>query len=172
MSTTATERRASVELVQQLVREVRQQVAQRGGVAPLVIGVRARPEWTDGDLVGDDGHVRIAPCPTPLAAREAIADFAVTDGARAGTDTLVILTDLAETDLGADLLGRFVRPRLMFLNSWKAVCQRLGVRQLDPDYGTSRLAWMADALLSVPLESVPAGLGTLSVDAGLQLLAE
>ena len=171
MSTVVGERVASPALVLQLVREVRQQVAGRG-VAPLVIGVRARPEWNDGELLGDDGPVHVAACPTPLTAREALLEFSTTQGARTGVDTLVVLTDLTEADLGEDLLGRFVRPRLMYLNSWKAVCQRLGVRQLDPDYGTSQLSWMAEALLTVPRGDVPEGLGTLSVDVGLRLLAE
>ena len=171
MNATVVERRASAALVQQLVREVRQQVVQRG-LAPLVIGVSARPEWSGGELAVDDGRVCVIACPTPLAVREAIADFSLIDGAQTGTDTLVVLTDLTEAELGADILGRFVRPRLMFLSSWKAVCQRLGVRQLDPDYATPRLAWMAEALLTVPVDTTPGIRGTLSVDAGLQLMAQ
>jgi len=170
MTTVAAERSAGPELVLQLVREVRQQVAGRGST-PLVIGVRSRPDWTHGDLTGADGAVRVVVGPTPLTVREALMEFAAEPGARSGTDTLVVLTDLSEVDLGEDLLGRFVRPRLMYLSSWKAVCQRFGVRQLDPDYGTSRLSWMAEALLAVPSGEVPAGLGTLSVDVGLRLLA-
>lgn len=170
MTTALAERVASPALVLQLVSEVRQQVAGRG-VAPLVIGVRARPDWTHGDLVGDDGSVRVMTGPTPLTVREALVEFSTTSGAKSGADTLVVLTDLSEVDLGEDLLGRFVRPRLMYLNVWKAVCQRLGARQLDPDYGTSDLSWMAEALLAVPLDDAPPRLGTLSVELGLRILA-
>ena len=137
------------------------------GTAPLVIGVRAQADWTHGDLDDDAGAVRVVACATPLAVREALWQHAtsVTPGA------LVVLTPLPEAELGADVLGRFVRPRLLYLNSWNAVCQRFGVRQLDPDYGTSALAWMAEALLSVPAIDVPAAASTLSVDAGLGVLA-
>lgn len=169
MSTAVAERRASPELVEQLVREVRHQLAGHSST-PLVIGVRAQSEWTHGDLTGEHGTIYVAPCATPLAVRDALAAF----GSNGATtrDTLVVLTPLAEAELGADVLGRFVRPRLLYLNSWNAVCQRLGVRQLDPDYGTSRLAWMAEALLTVPLATLPPAMSTLSVDAGLQLLAQ
>jgi hypothetical protein len=170
VSTVVSDRLASPALVRQLVRDVRQQVAGRG-IAPLVIGAKARPSWSDGDLDGDDGTIRVLACSTPLSVREALADFAGTAGASSGTDTLVVLTHLGEADLGDDILGRFVRPYLMYLNSWNTVCDHLGVRQLDPDYGTSELSWMAEALLAVPSAAVPGGLSTLSVDAGLRLLA-
>lgn len=193
MNATGTQRRATPELVKQLVSEVRQQL-QAHRVGPLVLGVRAQAEWTHGDLNIDDATVRVRPCATPLAVREALTDFAdatetgtetgpgagraaerpTSDGAAASppSETLVILTQLSEQDLGDDILGRFVRPRLMYLNSWNAVCQRLGVRNLDPDFGRSELAWMADALLSVDRPKLPTAASTLSVETGLLILAK
>jgi hypothetical protein len=171
LSTSGAQRVATPELVTQVVREVRRRVAGRRHGAPLVLGVKARPDWSHGDLTGDDGPVRVAACATPLATRVAVSDFTATAGAVSGIETLVVLTDLTEADLGADLLGRFVRPRLYFLDQWNAVCTRLGVRQLDPEFNATSLAWMAEALLTVPLDGVPEGLGTLSVDTGLQILA-
>jgi hypothetical protein len=168
VSSTVAERHATPELVLQLVREVRQQLAGHGA-APLVVGVRAQVDWTYGDLDDVAGTVRVVGCATPLAVREALWEQTGADSE--APTTLVILTPLPEADLGADVLGRFVRPRLLYLNSWNAVCQRFGVRQLDPDYGTSGLAWMADALLWVPLDGLPTATTTLSVDAGLLYLA-
>lgn len=168
MSPTVAERHATPELVAQLVDEVRQQLGGRDA-GPLVVGVRAQADWTRGDLNDDHGTIRVAACTTPLAVREALADFG--GESPADGDTLVVLTPLGDAELGADLLGRFVRPRLLYLNSWNAVCQRLQVRQLDPDYGTSALAWMAEALLTVPRPDLPPATSTLSVDAGLGLIA-
>ena len=119
MSTAVAERHATPELVLQLVREVRQQLAGHGA-APLVIGVRAQADWTHGDLHDGVGPVRVVPCATPLAVREALWEQSTGDV----PGTLVVLTPLPEAELGADVLGRFVRPRLLYLNSWNAVCQR------------------------------------------------
>ena len=173
MSTAVVERHATPELVLQLVRDLREQLRKQAdidGVEPpqLVVGVRAQASWTYGDLAEESGPIRVVPCLTPLAVREALCDNAAS-GDR--SSALVILTPLPESALGADVLGRFVRPYLRYVNSWKAVCQRFGVRQLDPDYGTSGLAWMADALLSVPRDGAPTAVTTLSVDAGLLHLA-
>ena len=155
---------ATSELVHQLVAEIRSSDAARG-VAPLVIGVRAQPTWTGGTVPVDGVAVKVAPCATPLAARVAL------DGLDAGTDTLVVLTDLSEEDLGVDLLARFVKPRLFSLNSWNAVIRRFGARQLDPTFGEPEMAWMADALLGVPSDSMPKGVAVLSVDAALAAVA-
>jgi hypothetical protein len=160
-------RAATVELVRQLVRELRAGLNGRTHPEPFVVGVRAAPVWSHGDL--DDpiaGRIRVAACPSPLAARRAIADFQAdpeTDGA-----TLVLLTDLGEADLGADLLGRFVRPKLYGLSPWGAVRQRFGARQLDPAFGEPGFAWMADALLDVPVDSLPVGAVALSAEAALR----
>lgn len=152
---------ATPELVHQLVTEIRSSDAARGA-SPLVIGARARPQWTAGAVQVDGTSVQVAPCPTPLAARVALDELG--DDA---TSTLVVLTDLSEEELGFDLLARFVKPRLFSLNTWKAVSGRFGARQLDPSFGDPEVAWMADALLSVPVELVPRALAVLTVDTAL-----
>jgi len=159
---------ATPELVRQLVREVREQLGDRLGDEPLAIGVRARPVWAHGELT-DDGAAPIAvvPCPTPLAARRALADF----GGDASA-ALVMLTDLAEIELGNDILARLVRPRLLGLSSWDALRQRFGVRDLDPAFSDPRYSWMADALLEIPAPAVRPGVGMLAVEYGLRLVAE
>jgi hypothetical protein len=171
MSIEATARVATPELVRQLVSEVREQFAGHTHPEPMVIGARARPQWDHGAITDPAaGRIEVAACATPLAARRAMADFSA--DAPHDSATLVVLTDLPDAALGADVLGRFVRPRLLALSPWNAVCQRFGVRQLDPAFAESLYSWMAEALLEVPVESVPEGVGMLSVDAGLRAVAE
>ncbi|MEZ5252541.1 MAG: BREX-2 system phosphatase PglZ [Microthrixaceae bacterium] len=162
---------ATAELVRQLVRELRGAMAGRLHPEPFIVGIKATPVWNLGDL--DDpavGTISVQACQSPLAVRRAIAEF---DQTAAGDPnaTLVVLTDVAEGVLGADVLGRFVRPKLYGLSPWDAVRQRFGVRTLDPAFGDSRFSWMADPLLDVPVESLPAGAVVLSADAALRALA-
>ncbi|MGY6502461.1 MAG: BREX-2 system phosphatase PglZ [Acidimicrobiales bacterium] len=159
-------RAATPELLRQLVRQLRDGMKDRSHPEPFVVGVKAAPVWNLGDL--DDplvGTIHIEPCPSPLAARRAIADFAPDSDLPA---TLVLLTDVSEADLGADLLGRFVRPKLYSLSPWDAVRQRFGAKSLDTAFGEARYAWMVDPLLDVPVESLPAGAVVLSAEAALR----
>lgn len=158
-------RTATPELVHQLVAEIRASDATRD-VRPLVIGARARPQWSDGSLEVDGAPVTVAPCPTPLAARVAL-DRLDDDEA-----TLVVLTDLREEDLGADLMARFVKPRLFSLNSWNAVLGRFGARRLDPAFGAAELAWLADALLALPTDRIARGASVLTVESALAAVAQ
>ncbi len=163
-------RAATSELIRQLVRQLRDGMKGRSHPEPFVVGVKAAPVWNLGDLTDTVvGTIRVEPCPSPLAARRAIAEF----DAIASSDptaTLVLLTDVPADELGADLLGRFVRPKLFGLSPWDAVRQRFGARTLDPAFGESRFSWMADPLLDVPVESLPAGAVVLSADAALRAL--
>lgn len=167
-------RSATPELLRQLVHQLREGMKDRLHPEPFVVGVKAIPVWNLGDL--DDptvGTIQVEPCPSPLAARRAIADFTATEpGGRPSEATLVLLTDLAEGDLGADLLGRFIRPKLYSLSPWDAVRQRFGARSLDPAFGDARYSWMADPLLDVREESLPAGAVVLTAEAGLRAITE
>ena len=160
---------ATPELVRQLVRGVHQQFRDRGRdlPRPLIIGARAQPVWEHGPV--DDpvvGRIHVAACATPLAARAAIAEH--------GDDAapLVLLTHLEGSSLGADLQARLVRPYLLGLSPWNAVCQRFGVRELDPEFGTEAYKWMADPLLEVPEHLMPRTAGVLTVDTALRVLSE
>src|SRR5690606_20911376 len=160
---------ATPELVRQLVRGVHQQFRDRGRdlPRPLIIGARAQPVWEHGPV--DDpvvGRIHVAACATPLAARAAIAER--------GDDAapLVLLTHLEGSSLGADLQARLVRPYLLGLSPWNAVCQRFGVRELDPEFGTEAYKWMADPLLEVPEHLMPRTAGVLTVDTALRVLSE
>src|SRR5690606_35966084 len=100
-------------------------------------------------------------------ARRAIADFG-SDATSDASATLVLLTNVAERELGTDILGRLVRPKLYGLSPWDAVRQRFGAKTLDPAFGQPRFAWMAEPLLDVPVDSLPAGAVILSADAALR----
>lgn len=162
-------RTATPELLRQLVRQLRDGMKNRLHPEPFVVGVKAAPIWNLGDL--DDpvtGTIRIEPCPSPLAARRAIADFAADEASTDNSVTLVLLTDVPEGELGADLLGRFVRPKLYSLSPWDAVRQRFRAKALDPSFGEPRFSWMADPLLDVPMDSLPAGAVVLTAESGLR----
>jgi PglZ domain len=91
-----------------------------------VLGVRARPEWSsEPTFMHQDAAVRIVPCVSALAVREALLDQV--DG-----QWLVVLTDRPEDDLGAGLLGHFIWPRLRTPDPWDAVRHRFAARGIDP----------------------------------------
>ncbi len=172
-SPVATSRVATPELVRQLVRDIRGQLESdpRPHPEPLVIAARAQPQW-NGASVQDPrfGRIEVAPCVSPLAARRALSDFCADP--RNAQATLVVLTDVPERALGADLMGRFVRPKLYGLNPWDAVRQRFGVPRVDPDFGKPQYSWMSEVLLEVPVATVPPGAAVLSVDAALRAVTE
>jgi hypothetical protein len=164
-------RAATPELVRQLVRELRDGMKGRSHPEPFVVGVKAAALWNLGALSDAVvGSIRVEPCASPLAVRRAMSEFA-TSAAGDPDATLVVLTDVSEGDLGADLLGRFVRPKLYGLSPWDAVRRRFGARTLDPAFSEPRFSWMADPLLDVPVESLPVGAVVLSADAALRALA-
>ena len=134
---------------------------------PLIVGVRARPQWNEPAQRFGGQDTRVEACATPLGVRSALERFG-RDGA---SSTLMVLTDLSEEELGDDLLGRFWKPSLISLNPWAAVRLCFDVRRLDPAFAEDRLAWMADALLAMPLDGAPTPTGVLTVEAALGLLA-
>ncbi|HUP68596.1 MAG TPA: BREX-2 system phosphatase PglZ [Acidimicrobiales bacterium] len=128
-------RAATAELIGQQVRAVLEQRPDAQAIA-----LRAEPRWIDGAIVVDDRRVLVEPCGSPLAVRATLAD-------RQGDDLLVVLCDLADADLGADVLARFTPARVLGLEPWSAVRDLFGVRHLDAAFGKGD-AWIADALLT------------------------
>lgn len=168
--TTSSERVATPALLRQHVRDVRAGMRNRTHPEPFIIGIKAAPIWNHGTLEDQiAGTIHVEPCPSPLAARRAIAET-LDEIAEADHEfhNLVILTDLPEAELGADLLSRFVRPKLLGLNPWDAVRQRFGVQALDPRFSDPLYAWMADLLLEVPKDSLRAGAVMLTTDSALR----
>ncbi|MFF0230425.1 BREX-2 system phosphatase PglZ [Micromonospora sp. NPDC005254] len=127
----------------------------------------ARPEWTD-DAVLTIGNtrVRVVPCPTPIAARAALAD-------RAAHEKLVLLTDLTDTELGDGLLAHVSLQTGRSVDPWDLVGQAFG-GQVRPDSTLVRTGrWVADALTELaPAEGWPPPAGTiLTRDYALRHLA-
>ena len=122
------------------------------------IGVRYEGTWNGPETLnaGPD-PVRVAWCPSALAVREALTD------ARAD-ETVVVLTDRAPDDLGADVMARLAKCKLFAVIPWEILKDLFGATELD-----RRLLhepWLAEALLEVaPLDGyAPAATGFL--DAG------
>src|SRR4051812_31519936 len=153
---------ATAQLIGQQVRAVLEQRPDAQAIA-----LRAEPRWANGAIVVDDHRVHIAPCGSPLAVRATLADWQ-------GDDFLVVLCDLADAELGADVLARFTPARVLGLEPWSAVRDLFGVRHLDAAFGKDD-AWIADALLThVPRDSARTMTGgaVLTLDVALDALAE
>ena len=90
------------------------------------------------------------------------------DQARGGP--LVILTTLAEVDLGEDLLARFHKAKLYHLDRWQTVAALFGAHKVSR--GLAEKRHLADALISSPRPArYPAAPGTLiDVDFALEAL--
>ena len=84
---------ATLPVVRSLLAKASREGKQRSGV----LGVRARPTWTGPtEFAYADFKVRLVPCPSALAVRDALR-------ARAEGLWLVILTDRDEDDLGVGI---------------------------------------------------------------------
>jgi len=90
-----------------------------------VLGIRARPEWTGAaEFSYGATTVRVVPCESALAVREAIA-------ARHRDQWLVVLTDREDDDLGAGIRAHLLWNRLRTPDPWEAVRQRFAASALD-----------------------------------------
>jgi hypothetical protein len=161
-------RAANPELIEQQVRAVLQQRSDAEAIA-----LRAEPRWTGGARQVDGRRVVIEACQSPLAVRAALTRWASRQPPQE-RDLLVVLCDLADADLGADVLARFTPARVLGLDPWRAAAALFGARGLDAAFRKDD-GWIADALLThVPTEvSRPmTGGAVLTVDAALDALAE
>lgn len=158
---------ATAELVEQQVRDVLEQRADAEAIA-----LRAEPRWAGGPCRVDGRRVVVAGCLSPLAVRAALTDW-TSRRPRRDEDLLVVLCDLADAELGADVLARFTPARVLGLEPWKAAAALFGVRHLDAAFRKDD-GWIADALLAhVPAElarPMTAG-GVLTVEVALDALA-
>ncbi len=120
-----------------------------------IVGIHA-PHWRGGDsIAAGEATFRVSWCESALAVGEQLA--ALGDGER-----LVVLTPLDETALGADVLARLARRRLIHLDQWQMVRDAYGVVGVDPRLPAE--PWMAEALLAAP--PLPRTLPANVLDAG------
>ena len=109
------------------------------------IGIQvSRLDWPAAFPDGED--LPLVPCPSVLALRERLVDLPP-----AGPP-VVLLTDVAEDDLGTDLRGRIAGRQLYRIDPWQLVKDRFRARYVDPRLA-ERYGWAAAALL----DAEPAG---------------
>jgi hypothetical protein len=90
-----------------------------------VLGVRSRPHWTGTpEFTHGDMKVRVVPCESALAVREAIAG-------RDRRQWLVVLTDRDDEDLGAGVRAHLAHNRLRTPDPWEAVRDCFAATGLD-----------------------------------------
>ena len=100
--------------------------ARRKDYACGVLGVRARPEWPGAPtFTHADVPVRVVPCVSALAVREALLE-------RVRGQWLVVLTDRPDDDLGAGVLSHLIWQRLRTPDPWDAVRLRFAASGVDP----------------------------------------
>jgi hypothetical protein len=91
-----------------------------------VLGIRASPDLESaGSFIHKGKQVKVVPCVSALAVREALLD-------RALDSWLVVLTDRADEDLGSGILSHFLWHRLRTPDPWEAVRLRFAATGIDP----------------------------------------
>ena len=86
---------------------------------------------------------RIAWCESVLDVREALAEIEEAADAR-----LLLITNLEDSALGADVVARFPRGRLVATSRWDALRAAFSARDLDPRLRGQD--WLSDLLLERP----------------------
>jgi hypothetical protein len=109
-----------------------------------VLGVRSplRRPWPE--FIECRGRqFKVAWCESVLEIREAISDIEDAPDAR-----LLLITNLGDNLLGADVVARFPRGRLMEASRWDALRAAFSARDLDPRLRGQD--WLSDLLLERP----------------------
>ncbi len=153
MTTTAT---ATLPVIKALLDE-----AARKRFTGGVLGVKARPEWSDPAEFEHNGvGVRVVACSSALAVREALLD-------RAQDRWLVVLTDRDDNELGLGITAHLTWQRLRQPDAWAAVQDRFGATRIDHRLVTgARARELATGLLAAtpPDGWPPARAGLLTGD--------
>ena len=96
--------------------------------------------WQGCDsIAAGDVTFRVSWCESPLAISEQLACLG-------DVERLLVLTPLSDADLGADVLARLARRRLIHPERWQMVRDAYGVATVDPRLPAQ--SWMAEALLA------------------------
>lgn len=124
-----------------------------------VLAIRALPRWEDGPpLVMAGQEVRVLPCATALAVRDALT-------LRNDPDRpLVILTDLSNDQLGDGICDHLVARRPLLPDPWLSLRDRFGAEQQEADLLSSRESARDALRLLGDLPAAPAPGGVLTRD--------
>lgn len=123
-----------------------------------VVAVRADPEAAYPDSLDlAAGRAQVAPCRSPLALADALAAH--------DDDLLVLVCDLEQADISADVAARIARGRLVQVDPWRMVRDLFSAEGLDPRLVAHR--WAAAVLVdSAPAQGYPpATSGFVSLEA-------
>jgi PglZ domain len=116
-----TSQQATLPIVRSLVARASRDGQQISGV----LGIRARPVWAGPtEFTYSDFQVRVAPCASALAVREALRG-------RADGLWVVVLTDRDESDLGVGITSRLHGGMLRNPDPWDAVRDQFGANRID-----------------------------------------
>jgi hypothetical protein len=119
-----------------------------------VVAIRALPEWTEEAEFEEGGdHIHVVAGTSLLTVRTALAERDVLDV------WLVILTELSESELGAEVLARLARRRLEFIDLWSAAARAFGLTGRSPGTPTS---WTLRSMTSCGSEILRCELGPIS----------
>jgi hypothetical protein len=111
--------------------------------------LRARPEWTGPERLDVSGvGVRVGVAVSPLAVRDLLTQEDV-------SERLVVLTDVDEKEMGADLLSLAVRQRINTVDLWDTVRASFGVSATAIVDGS--VAREGEILANALLEASPPG---------------
>jgi PglZ domain len=107
------------------------------------LAVHADPDWSGPDVVdGLDTPLRVIPCRSPLAVREALLNHEERVG-----ELLVLLTPCSGADLGLDVRARLVKGEVLPLDPFGSVLALFRATVLDPQLVTER--WLIDDLIAI-----------------------
>lgn len=140
--------------VRQHVAELRRRQVRDAGLVLIRGDAWHGPDRLD---VGDVAY-RVVATASPLHVREELTELPPGMG-------LVVVTPLAERDLGGDVLARAAKRRVLSVDAWDMARELFRAGSMDPALGTAR--WMAEALVELaPAEGYPAvPSGVLTADA-------
>ncbi len=115
------------------------------------VAIKVAGRWTDDPHQQDgDEHYLVRYCESPLAMRCALRE--------GSTDvTRVLLTNLDERDVGADVLVRLKPDRIIILNNWEVVKSLFQAKAIDPRLSNN--AWLAAMLMDLSANGFPVAPG-------------
>lgn len=130
-----------------------------------VLGLRAKPVWDGGSFDYDGTPVTVVACPSVLAIWEAIES-------RAEDQWTVVLTSVADDDLGDTVLAHLLDGRLITPDPWEALRTNFRAATIEPAlYRSTNDRAVANGLLAVLSAFPPAPGGVLTRDHAMSAVA-